>query len=121
MTSCCTSNAPKLNNRVEVWCLKSGLTLSGGGHANKIDDTNWRPLGREWVDFKTRGSREFFRGDAIAADITHQITMRWSRRAEQYTKDMRIKFGDKVFHIAAPPANTDERNEYLVFPATQIV
>lgn len=110
-----------LNKRIEVWCLKSGLTLTGGGHINETTDANWRRLGSEWVEFKTRGSREFFRGDEIAADITHQITMRWSARAATYTTDMRIKFERRIFSIESPPMNIDEdKAGYIVMAAKEI-
>lgn len=111
---------PKLNNKVVVQKLKNNLTPNASGHIDETDDSNWTTAGTEWVEFITRGSKEFFRGEEVAADITHQITMRWSRQAATYTTDMRMKMGDRVFHIAEPPRNVDEGDEWLKFAANEI-
>lgn len=109
-----------LTRKVTVQKIKSGLTQNASGHIDETNDSNWTIAGTEWVELVTRGSREFFRGQEIAADITHQITMRWSKKAESYTTDMRIKYGTRTLHIAEPPKNVDEKNEWLVFATKEI-
>lgn len=117
---CCTTYAPKLQNKVTVEKKKSNMTPNASGHIDETNDSNWTIAGKEWVELITRGSREFFRGQEVASDITHQVTMRWSKQASEYTNDMRIKFEGRKFNISEPPRNVDEQNMWLVFAAIEI-
>jgi SPP1 family predicted phage head-tail adaptor len=118
--ACPSKPMPKLDKYVTVRKLRSGLTPNASGHIDETDETNWTNAGQEWAEFITQGSREFFRGEEIAADITHQVTMRWNRRAATYTTDMQLKMGGRTFHIAAPPVNIDEQDLYLRFATKEI-
>lgn len=109
-----------LNNLITVQRLKNSQTLDDGGQSDETVDANWMNAGQEYCQFLTQGSREFFRGEDVAADITHQVTMRWSKKAAGYTTRMRLMMDGRKFNIAAPPRNVDERNEWLVFPVIEI-
>lgn len=110
----------RLNQRITVHALKTGLTPNAGGHVDETSDSNWRQVGREWAEIKTVGSREFFRGVEIAADITHQVTIRYGKNSATYTTGMKIKFDGRTFNIEGPPRNIDERNEWLVMACKEI-
>lgn len=116
---CCLSNAKKLNTPVTVECHKKNATVDGSGNINEKLDSNWTQCGKEWVEIITKGSREFFRDRQIGEDITHQITMRYSKRASGYTNLMRLRLDGRKLHIANPPVNVDENNEWLVFECVE--
>ena len=115
MMKCCTEKSPKLNHRITIERLKNNQTLEGGGQPDETDDANWTAAGTDWAEFITQGSREFFRGEEIAADITHQVTLRYSTTAAKFTKKMRLRMDGRRFNIAEPPRNIDEKNNWLVF------
>ena len=71
---------------------------------------------KEWVEFKTvyaaiipQSSKEFFKY-GIHAEITHKIEMRYIPGVHP---DMRIKYGERIFEISAPPINIREQNKTL--------
>jgi SPP1 family predicted phage head-tail adaptor len=112
---------PKCNNRVTVEKKKSGLTVNPGGHTDDTNNAEWQVMATGvWCEFKTRGSREFFRGEEVAADITHQITTRYTNTSAQITTDMRLRMDGRIFNIAEPPRNVDEDNKWIVFAVTEI-
>lgn len=99
---------------------KVSATPDAGGDIDETDDANWVACGSEWVAFTTKGSREFFRNQQVAEDITHQITMRWSVKSSSYTTGMRLKMDGRKFNIAAPPINVDEKNEWLLIATKEV-
>lgn len=114
-----------LDRRVSVRKLKSSLTLDASGHIDETSSDNWTEVGKHWCQFITKGSREFFRGEEVAAEITHQLTMRYSSSAAKYTTKMQIRMktadlGMRTFNIAGPGRNLDEQDNWLVFPVTEI-
>lgn len=116
----CSGKSHLLVNRITVQKLKNNAPLEGGGQVDETDETNWIQCGKEWAEFITQGSREFFRGQEIAADITHQVMIRWSSGANGYTTKMRLKMGNRLFYIASPPKNVDEKSEWIVMAVKEI-
>lgn len=116
----CTKTVPQLNTPVVVERLKDAAVVDGSGNVNETLDSNWTQAGREWVEIKTRGSKEFFRGQQVAENITHQITMRWSKRAGDYTTKMRLRLDGRKLNISEPPRNVDENDEWLVMACTEV-
>lgn len=109
-----------LNKRVTVERLRPSLTPDAAGHIDETNDANWQQIGKVWAKFTTRGSREFFRGEQVAAEITHQVTIRWSRTAREWTTKMRLRMDGRVFNIAGPLRNVDEADKWLVFPVVEV-
>ena len=110
--------AGHLSQRVEVQRLSASVNSAG-----QIDETtagNWVTFAVRWCRMVTRGSREFDRGPEIAADITHQITMRADPQSKAFTVKQRLKMGDRVFNIASPPLDVDEGSEMVRFPAVEV-
>lgn len=112
--------ADNLNRRVSVRRLKPSDSTDASGHIDETVDSNWEEIGKRWVAFATKGSREFFRREEVAADITHQITMRYDGLSKTFTTKMQLKMGDRKFNIAEPPRNVNEANQMLIFACTEI-
>lgn len=116
----CGTTPLRLDQQVSVRRLRPGLTPDSSGHVDETSEANWIEYGRFWCEIKTKGSREFFRGQEMAADITHQITIRHGSKSAGITTDMQVILRDRVLSIAEPPRNIDESNEWLVFAAKEI-
>lgn len=67
----------------------------------------WGLIAKRKAAIHTPGAREFWLAEAQANDATHKLRMRYY--AGLTTRD-RIKFGDRVFNIAAPPVIVDQRD-----------
>lgn len=118
--------AGRRHTRVLVQRLRQSTEKGGGGHALLEDGDNWEPAnevgdgGKLWASVVPRGSREFFRGEQMAADITHQVSCLWVS-GKHITPGMRLKIGERVLHIAEPPRNEMERNHTLTMACTEVV
>lgn len=112
--------ANDLNRKVKVRQLKTNLTVDASGHVDKVSASSWQDVADEWCQFISQGSREFVIGDQMQETLTHQVTMRWSPRAAAYTAGMRIEFGDRIFNIAGPPQNVDEKDKWLRFGVIEV-
>lgn len=101
--------------------LKLSATPDAAGHIDETDESNWRPLGdKRWIRPVPRGSREFFRGEQVAAEITHMIEMRCDSISETYTTWMKIKWRGRTLNLAGPGVNVDEEDRLLRFPAIEV-
>lgn len=109
-----SSPAAKYNERITVQCLKAAVP-DASGHVVQSDPTNWITFYPCWANIVPAGSREFFRGQQVAADITHQVTIRFCQKAALVATDMRILFKSRVFSISGPPRNLNEQNSEIVF------
>lgn len=112
--------ANHLTRLVNVEKINPAATADAGGTIDETNDSNWVVCGNEWVGFVTKGSREFFRSRQVNEDVTHQVTMRWSQKASGYKTGMRLRMDGRKFHIAAPPINVDEKNEWIVMETKEV-
>lgn len=110
--------AGKLQHRVEVQRLTGNVNAAG--HLDETTAGNWQTFCSRWCELITRGSREFFRGVEVTADITHQVTMRADPESRGFTPKQRLKFGDRVLSIASPPVDVDEGGEMVRFQAIEV-
>lgn len=67
----------------------------------------WKDFATVYASIEPLSGREFFAAQQAQSDITHRVRMRY---VAGVTAKHRIVFGDRVFDIAAPPRNVDERN-----------
>lgn len=111
---------PRTNKYISVYRLKAGLTVNASGHIDETDSSNWGLYGNFWAAIATKGSKEFARGGEVAAEITHQLTIKYSSMANGITTKMRVNYQGRIFNIAQPPTNKNEENEWLVFNAIEI-
>lgn len=112
--------ANDLNRLLTVEKLKPSATVDNSGNIDETNDANWVACGQEWAQVLTKGSREFFRNRQVGEDITHQVTIRWSKTASQYTTGMRLRLDGRKLNIAAPPLNVDEKNDWLVMETREV-
>ena len=108
----------KLANRVEV--QKLSATVNAAGQIDETTSSNWVTFAQRWCELITRGSREFFRGVEVAADITHQVTMRSDPESKDFTTKQRLKMGNRVFSISSPPLDVDEQQKMVRFAAVEV-
>lgn len=59
--------------------------------------------------------REALRAEQIIADMDTLITMRWSPRAEQINATWRLRHGDVIYNIAAPPTHVHMARRSIEF------
>jgi len=107
-----------LSNRVSVQRLSASVNAAG-----QIDETtagNWVTFADRWCNLATRGSREFFRGVEVAADVTHQVTMRSDPQSRGFTVKHRLKLGDRILSISSPPLDVDEGAEMIRFACVEV-
>lgn len=110
--------AGSLIHRVNVQRLSASVNAAG-----QIDETtagNWVTFAERWCNLATRGSREFFRGVEVAADVTHQVTMRSDPQSRAFTVKNRLKLGDRVLSISSPPLDVDEQGEMIRFACVEV-
>jgi SPP1 family predicted phage head-tail adaptor len=91
-----------------------------GGHIDESNPANWETFTKQWCSVNPRGSREFFRREQVAADITHQVEMLFNSESNRITTKMRIMFKGRRLNIAEPPRNIDENNHSLVFACVEV-
>lgn len=118
MKSCiCARDLDKL---VTVERLRPSATEDAGGQVDQSLDSNWVLYGKEFGKFTTRGSREFFQGQQVREDITHQFTIRYRRTAAVYSTTMRLRMDGRKFNIAGPLQNVNEENQWLEMPLIEV-
>ncbi len=90
------------------------------GHVDESNPANWEPFTKQWCAVTPRGSREFFRREQVAADITHQVEMLLNSESAAITPKMRLVFKGRILNVAEPPRNIDENDHSLVFACTEV-
>lgn len=66
----------------------------------------------------TTGGREFYAAQRLNAETTAVFVLRFTRAI---TRDMRIKDGNQIFEIIAPPNDVDGRRVELQIIAKELV
>jgi head-tail adaptor len=107
-----------LIHRVEVQRLQA--SVNAAGQIDETTDSNWVTFTVRWCNLATRGSREFFRGVEVAADITHQVTMRSDPQSRAFTTKQRLNLGGRILSISSPPLDVDEQQEMIRFAAVEV-
>lgn len=100
--------------------LKPGLTPDAANHIDETNEANWVTVGPRWVIVTPRGSREFFRGQQVAAEVTHQVDMRNDEISRTYTTGMRIFWNGQRLNIAGPLYDVGARKVRLRCEAIEV-
>ncbi len=108
------------NTLIAVRRLKSSIAPDASGHVNEADPTNWETFTKQWASVVPRGSREFFRREQVAADITHQVELLYNSDSRQITQKCQLILDGRVLNIAEPPRNVDEDNHSLRFACVEV-
>jgi SPP1 family predicted phage head-tail adaptor len=67
---------------------------------------SWSEFAETYVSISPLTGRELWNAQQIQPDITHQVEARY---LADVTSDMRVVFNSRVFNIAEPPENVEER------------
>lgn len=96
------------------------------GEIDYADDDNWKLyLPGVWFAIKTMRSTEPEVSDQLTGQLTHTLTTRYSEDKIAMRPSMRIRFlrgaTKRTFHVAGPPKNVDEANEWIEVPCVEEV
>lgn len=80
----------------------------------------------DWVDLVTTragvypiSGKEFFAAETMNSEVTHKVNMRYIPN-KNITPDMRVKFGERVFHIISV-INFQEKNVELQLMCKELI
>lgn len=111
---------PRLNRRVTVQQIKSDATPDAAGQIDESNNDNWEAYIRVAAAIVAKSSKEFFGADQVQADITHQLTLRWSRKADAIEARMRIIDGSKQYNLSSAPFDPDGNRKILKLNAIEV-
>lgn len=124
-----TEHAGGRNRRVTFEQLRSDAAVDEAGHVDEATETNWSPFASRWAEVHTKGSREFFRREQVASEVTHRIKILWDEELwrllnEPNASKFRIKLESgilpRTLNISGPPVNEDEGDMYVSFPCVEV-
>jgi SPP1 family predicted phage head-tail adaptor len=78
----------------------------------------WRDVKSSWAMIKTIQGREYYQAASVQAENTTRFVIRYTIGIDNR---MRIKYGERIFDIAAPPINDDEKNSTLTIIAKEVI
>ena len=104
--------AGPLRHRVEI----QQATESADAHNQAVQ--SWATVASRWAQIRPATGREVLDGQAPAADVSHEITLRHYSRT--LTPKFRLKLGTRVFNVVSA-VNFDERNRRTVIQAREEV
>lgn len=111
---------PRFSRRVIVEQISGDAVVDAAGQLDESDASNWEAYTMAWAAIVAKSSREFWGADQVQADITHQLTMRWSRRLDAISPTMRIVDGAKIYNLASAPFDPDGKRRMLKLNAIEV-
>lgn len=79
--------------------------------------SEWRDFKSAWATVKPYKSSETGFMGKLKPEVTHRIYIRFR---PGITSEMRIKYRNRIFEIAGPPLDIEERHELLEIQATEV-
>lgn len=106
--------AGKLNRRITL----EERTTQKNAYGHEIDA--WTPLATIWASVKPIGGREKLRANAIGADLTHTVLVRYQKRflPPTYAAALRISYDGRIFNIVSA-RDVDEAHREIVFDCVE--
>lgn len=77
----------------------------------------WVDLATIWAQALTTGSREFYAAQKLYAETAIVFRIHFSNR---YSSKMRIKYGDRYFHLLGEPQDPDGLRKELLISAKEV-
>jgi SPP1 family predicted phage head-tail adaptor len=108
---------PRLNSglfRQKITFQEYANTTDSDGFSVK----DWVDVKTVWAMIKTLQGREYYQAAAVQAENTTRFVIRYTTGINN---KMRIKYGERIFDIAAPPINDDEKNITLTIIANEVI
>jgi SPP1 family predicted phage head-tail adaptor len=90
------------------------------GERPKVTDEDWIDILTTRAAINPISGKDVFEAMMTQSEITHKIFMRYHPTIH-IDSTMRIKFGDRIFSIIAPPINFQEKNVELQILAKERV
>lgn len=107
-----TMNPAKMNKRITFQEYVSGTDADG------FPIEAWQDVKTVWAMVKTMQGREFYQAAAVQAENTSRFVIRYTTGINS---SMRIKYGERIFEISAPPINDDEKNVTMTIIAKEVI
>ncbi len=95
MKARCLSDYDK---RIKVESL-TGSTADAHGHVDNTVSTNWTTYAQPYASVMSKGGREFWKVDQVAADVSHVWYCPYDANVAAATPDMRIVWDGKTYEI----------------------
>lgn len=108
-------NPGKLNKRIVF--LKQPAEKNSFGEP-KRNAKEWIEVGSAWANVWTMTGRALYQANQVHAEVTTKVIIRFRKDIEA---KMRIRYGERILEIAAPPINLKEENRYLELSCKEVV
>lgn len=70
----------------------------------------WNIVATVWAAYRDLSGREFFAARQVQAELTGEFKIRYRKDIKPHYK---IKWGERIFEIAAPPRDIDGKRQWL--------
>jgi len=97
------------NKRVQV--QQSNATADAHGHVDETDESNWDHYTSTYAAVQTKGGREFWKVDQVAADVSHVWMCPWSETLAAATPKMRVVYDSQNYEILSVIDIDEAHNE----------
>ena len=101
----------KLDKRITFLAI---APVEDAMHQSKMQ---WTPVHTVWATVKPYKSSEAAFMSKRKPEVTHRFYVRYRK---DLTADMRIRYGERLFEIAGPPLDIDEKHELLEIQAEEV-
>lgn len=81
------------------------------------DSFEWKEYKTVWATVKPYKSSEYNFMGKLKPEVSHRVYVRFRN---DITANMRIRYHGRIFEIAGPPIDIDERHELLEIQATEV-
>jgi SPP1 family predicted phage head-tail adaptor len=105
-------NPGKLKKRI-TFLEQSSLRNSYGEKEN-----TWNEVDTVWANVLTLTGRALFQANQVHAEVTSKVIIRYRKDIKS---NMRIRYGDRILEIIAPPINMNEANRFLEISCKEVV
>jgi SPP1 family predicted phage head-tail adaptor len=109
-------NPAKLNKRITFQVFDPNAKDSDGFPVPP--EQQWSDFKTVWAMVKTLKGREYYQAAAVQAENTTRFVIRYTKGIDN---TMRIKYGERIFDIVAPPINDDEKNITLTIFSKEVI
>lgn len=90
----------RYKKRVSIEHIASGQTRDAHGHITETA-TTWEEYTTAFCDVISKGGREFWKVDQVAADVSHVWYCMWNSVMDAATPQMRLVWEGKTYEILA--------------------
>ena len=93
---CCSSQYDKM---VTIQKIDNTVSTDSAGFRDRTLDSSWTKYTDSYAACQSRGGREFWKVDQVAADVSHVWRCPYSERLAAATPDMRLRHEGVTYNI----------------------